>query len=284
LVSVYKVLLGGYVGRTQQYFNGQSIGVTRVGGTLDYNFLHRLKGLTFYGGVFDNATEAGNSQLGVIADVAYNRYVGKWELSGFFDYNQGTQTLYALYTTSTLNYGGRVKRHITQNLRWEVVANVLHSGFQQVAGDNSHGESFTTIFGWDKASISGTYSKSNGVAIQTATGLVTTTIPTTLLPPGASTVYTGESYGVTVTFHPVKRLIINTAWSRTLANTNSPISLSNSGFTNYYGFAQYEYRRLLFQAGYTRFNQAIFNSGMPMQPPSMLTSFSFGVSRWFKGF
>ena len=159
-----------------------------------------------------------------------------------------------------------------------------HSGFQQISGDNSHGESFTSIFGWDKASIAGTYSKSNGEAIQTATGLVVTTIPTTLLPPGDSTLYTGESYGGTVTFHPVRRLIINTAWTRTLSNTRGPTAITSGGHTNYYGFASYEYRKLLFQAGYLRFDQSIFNFGAVNQPPSMLTSFSFGVSRWFKAF
>ncbi len=279
-----RLLLGGYVGRTQQFFDGQSYGLTRVGASLDYNFLQRLKGLTFYGGLFDNATEAGNTRLGAIANVTYNRAVGNWELNGFFDYNQNTATLYALYTTSSLNYGGSVRRQITPSMRWAAIANILHSGFEQVSGDNSHGESFTTILSWGKASISGTYSKSNGVAILTATGLVATTIPTTLLPPGASTLYSGESYTGNFGLYPLKRMIVRVAWSRSLANTSGPTTLSNSGFTNYYGFFGYEYRKLLFQAGYTRFDQAIFTSGLPMQPPSMLTSFSFGVTRWFKAF
>jgi hypothetical protein len=279
-----RLTLGGYVGRTQQYIDGESFGLTRVGGTIDYNFLHKLKGLTLYGGVFDNATQQGNNGLGVLANATYNRYVGKWELNGFFDYTQGTQTLLVMYTTSTLNYGGTVRRQITPRMRWAAIANVLHSGFEQVSGDNSRGESFTTILGWDKVSISGTYSKSNGTAILTATGLVTTPIPTQLLGPGASILYAGESYGGNLGLYPWKRMIVRVSWSRALANSSGPLTLSNSGFTNYYGFAGYEYRKLLFQAGYTRFNQAIFNSGMPMQPPSMLTSFSFGVSRWFKGF
>ncbi len=283
-VSVYKFLVGGYVGRTQQFIDGQSYGVTRVGGTINYNFMHRLKGLTFYGGLFDNATEAGNSRLGVIGNATYNRAVGRWELNGFFDYNQDTQTLYGLYTTSTLNYGGSVRRQITSTVRVGVVANVLRSGFEQISGDNSHGQSFTVIAGSAKASISGTYAKSSGVAILTTAGLVPTTVPTTLLAPGSSTLYSGESYGAAFTVTPLRNLIIKTSWSRSLANTSGPTTLSNSGFTNYYGFLGYDYRKLLFQAGYTRFDQGIFNSGLPMQPPSMLTSFSVGVSRWFKAF
>ena len=276
-----RLMVGGFVERTEEYFEGQNFGLTQVGLTVNYSFLRMLKGLTFYGGVNDAATQQGNSQIGFIGNVTYNRYVGNWQLSGFFLYNQYTQTILAIYTTSMLNYGGSVKRHITPDLIWANMANVVKSGFNQVPGDTSHAESFTTMLGWKKASISGIYSQSNGTAILTSSGLVNTTVPAQVLPPGAATIYNGRNYGVTINTFPIRHLSINGAWSKGLANTNSPILLTNSGSTNYYGFAGYEYRKLIFTAGATKFNQYVSNFG---NGPTMLTSFTFGVQRWFKAF
>ncbi|MFY9741040.1 MAG: hypothetical protein WAK21_03495 [Candidatus Sulfotelmatobacter sp.] len=276
-----RLLVGGYVQRTQQFFDGANFGVTTLGLTVNYNFIHGLKGLTFYGGVNDNADQQGNTRAGFIGNVTYNKYVGKWQFNGFFLYNQDAQTLLVMYTTSTLNYGGTVKRQINPNLTWAAVANVTRSGFEQVAGDSNHGESFTTMLIWNKASLSGIYSKSNGVGILTSTGVVTTAVPSQLLGPGASVLYNGKSYGVNTSFYPVRHMIVSGAWSKSFGSSTSPLLAQNSGNTNYYGFAGYEYRKLIFQAGVTKFTQAISDSGTL---PSMLTSFSFGVQRWFKGF
>ncbi len=276
-----RLMVGGYVQRTQQFFEGQNFGLTTLGLTVNYNFLHALKGLTFYGGIMDNADQNGNTQAGFIGNVTYNRYIGRWQLNGFFLYDQNAETQLVMYTTSTLNYGGTIKRQISPSLSWTAVANLTRSGFEQVSGDNNRGESFTTMLIWNKASLSGIYSKSNGVALLTSTGLTTTSIPTQAFGPGATILYNGKSYGANISFYPFKHMLISGAWSKSFGTTDSPVLLTNDGNTNYYGFAGYEYRKLLFQAGVTKFTQSISNSG---QPPSMLTSFSAGVTRWFKGF
>jgi hypothetical protein len=276
-----RLLVGGYVERTQQFFDGQNFGLTTIGLTVNYSFLHSLKGLTFYGGVFDNASQEGNTRAGFIGNVTYNKYVGKWQLNGFFLYNQDAQTVLVTYTTSTLNYGATIKRQINPDLSWTAVGNFVRSGFEQTAGDTSRGESFTTMLIWKKASISGIYSKSNGTALLTSNGLVSTTLPTQLFGPGATVLYNGKSYGVNISMYPFRHMIVSGAWSKSFSNTNSPILLTNSGNTNYYGFGGYEFRKLIFQAGVTKFTQNISNSGTL---PSMLTSYSFGIQRWFKGF
>lgn len=276
-----RLLIGGYVERTEQFFEGQNFGLTQVGLTANYSFNRALKGLTFYGGVTDLASQQGNSRIGFIGNVTYNRYFGKWQLGGFFLYNQDTETLLTTYTTSMLNYGGSVKRQVTSDLTWANIVNVVRSGFNQVSGDSSHAESFTTMLVSRKASISGIYCQSNGTAILTSTGLVNVTVPSQVLPPGATTLYNGKNYGVTLNTFPIRHLSINGAWSKAAANSNSAILLANSGSTNYYGFLGYGYRKLIFTAGVTKFTQSISNSGTL---PSMLTSYSFGVQRWFKGF
>lgn len=276
-----RLMVGGYVERNEQFFAGENFGSTNLGLTVNYTFLKALKGLSFYAGVNDVATQQGNTRIGFIGNVTYGRYFGKWALSGFFLYDQYTQTILATYTTSQLNFGGTVKRHLTPDLVWVNTANVVKSGFNQVSGDTSHAESFSTILGWKKASISGIYCQSNGTAILTSTGLVNAPVPLQVLPPGAATLYSGKNYGVTVNTFVIRHLSVNGAWSKALANTTSPILLTNSGGTNVYGFAGYEYRKLIFTAGVTKFNQFISNFG---NGPTMLTSFSFGVQRWFKAF
>jgi hypothetical protein len=166
--------------------------------------------------------------------------------------------------------------------RWVAVANLVRSVFEQQAGSASHGESFTTMLIWSRASVSGIYTKSDGTSILTATGLAPTPVPgPRRAGSGQLGFYNGTSYGANLSVFPVKHMSISTAWSKSLSNTSSPSLLSNSGNTNYYGLAGYEYRKLLFQAGFTKFNQSISTSGTP---PTMLTSYSFGISRWFKGF
>ncbi len=275
------LMVGGYVQRAQEFFAGQNFGLTTAGLTVNYSFVHALKGLTFYGGVNDLATQEGNSGIGFIGNVTYNRYFGKWQLNGFFLYNQNTVTVLANYTISTLNYGGTVRRQINPDLTWNTVVNFIKSGFQQTAGDTNHGESFTSMLIWKKASISGIYSQSNGTALLTSTGLAPVTVPSQVLPPGSTILFNGRNYGANISFYPVRHMIVSGAWSKAFANTNSTLLLTNSGNTNYYGFMGYEYRKLIFQAGVTKFTQSISNSGVL---PSMLTSYSFGIQRWFKGF
>jgi hypothetical protein len=276
-----RTLVGAYVSRTQEYFDGQNFGVTQLGVNVSYNFLHTLKGLMFYGGLVESATQAGNTRMGFIGNVSYNKYLGKWEIDSFVRYDQDVETLLVMYTTSTLNYGGTLKYQLPHDVRWVAVANLVRSVFEQQAGNASHGESFTTMLIWSRASVSGIYTKSDGTSILTATGLAPTPVPTTVLAPGNAVLYNGSSYGASLSVFPVKHMSISTAWSKSLSNTTSPSLLSNSGNTNYYGLATYEYRKLLFQAGFTKFNQSISTSGTP---PTMLTSYSFGISRWFKGF
>jgi hypothetical protein len=276
-----RTLVGAYVTRTQQYFDGENFGVTQAGVNVSYNFLHTLKGLMFYGGLVESATQQGNTRIGFIGNVTYDKYLGKWQVDAFCRYDQDVETLLVMYTTSTLNYGGSIKRELGHDVRWVAVANLVRSVFDQTAGNASHGESFTTMLIWSRASVSGIYTQSNGTSILTATGLVTSPVPGSVLGTGNSILYNGTSYGANVSVFPVKHMAISTAWSKSLSDTTSPSLLSNSGNTNYYGLATYEYRKLLFQAGVTKFNQSISTSGTP---PTMLTSYSFGISRWFKGF
>ncbi len=275
-----RLIVGGFVERTQEFFAGQSFGVTELGVTANYSFYKMLKGLSVNAGVTDAATQEGNTRIGLIGNVSYNRVLGKWRMEGYFRYDQNTATLLEQYTTSNLNYGGSVKREIKPGLTWQSVGNFTRTGFEQVSGNNGHSESFTTMLIGSKAAISGIYSNSSGVAILTTTGLATAPLPTQVLGP-AALLYTGKSYGANANFYPIRHLLVSGSWSKSFATNNSPTLLSNSGNTNYYGQLGYEFRKLMFTAGATKFNQSISNSSTPT---AMLTSFYFGVQRFFKGF
>jgi hypothetical protein len=276
-----RLVVGGYVDRTQQYFAGQNIGVTQVGLNVNYGFLKKLKGLLFNVGCVDTANQQGNTRLGFIGNASYDHYFGRWEIGSFVRYDQDVQTLLAMYTISTLNYGASIKHEFKHDVRWVVVFNSTKSVFEQQSGDGNHGESVSMMLIGTRATLSGNYTKSNGVSILTATGLVATPVPAAVVSPGNAIIYDGTSYGVNLSVNPVKRMVISTSWTRSLSGTTSPLLLSNNGSTNYYGLATYQYRKLLFSAGFTKFNQTISSSNTL---PSMLTSYSFGVSRWFKGF
>jgi hypothetical protein len=276
-----RLVVGGYAERTEQYYAGQNFGLTQLGLNVNYNFFKKLKGLLFNAGLVESANQQGNTRIGAIGNVSYDRYFGKWEIGAFVRYDQDVETLLVMYTTSSFNYGASIKHEMKHDMRWVGIFNSTKSAFEQVPGDGNHAESFTTMVISPRVTVSGNFTKSSGMSILTATGLVATPVPASMVSPDNSIVYNGSSYGGSFAVNPVKHMVVSTSWSRALSNTVSPLLLSNNGSTNYYGLATYQYRKLLFSAGCTKFNQSISSSSTL---PSMLTSYSFGISRWFKGF
>jgi len=283
--TFYNVLpslrLGGFVRRAEEYIPGESFGYTQWGLNANYGFLRQLKGLVVNAGVVDTADQQGNQRIGLIGGASYGHAFGKWEVGPFVRYDQDTQTIYYTYTSSSLNYGGSVKRQLTSNWRWINVANLLHSALEQEHGTVNSSESFMTSLISRRYAVSGNYFKGHGQAILTSTGLAPIPLPPGVLSPGNMFLYNGKGYGANVGTFPLRHLNINVAWSKSFGTTTSPILFSNSGNTNYYGLLTYEYRKVLFSALVNKFDQHIFPSATL---PSMVTSYSFGVTRWFKGF
>ena len=273
--------LGGFVQRVQEYIGPQSFGSTQYGLNASYTFLRQLKGLVVNAGLVDSATQQGNTHIGAVGNATYYHTFGKWEIGPFVRYDQNTQTLYVTYTTSTLNYGGSVKYELRPDWRWVNIANVLHSVLEQNSGVVNRGENFLTAVVSRRFSVSGNYSTAYGQSILTTSGLVPLPLPPSLLPPSNLITYSGRAYGASVGTFPLRKLNVNVAWTKSFGNTTSPTFLNNSGNTNYYGLMTYEYRKLLFTALVNKFDQHIFPS---TTVPSMVTAYSFGVTRWFKLF
>ena len=274
-------MVGGYVTREEQYFAGQDYGLTQFGVSGSYGFARLLKGLRISAGVVDTADQQGNTRAGLVGSAFYERSHGRWDLQGSVRYDQNTQTLLAMYTVSTLNYGGTVKYRLPHDWRWIAIANCTRSVFQQVSGDENRAESFNSMLMGTRATLSANYSQSKGTSVFTANGLVQTPVPGSVISPEDATLYNGVSYGGSFKVNPMHNLAISTAYEKTGSNSTSPLLASNNGSTMYTGLLQYEFRKVIFTAGATRFNQHIYPS---TTPPSMVTSYSFGITRWFKGF
>lgn len=273
--------VGGYVTREEQFFAGQDYGLTQFGATINYGFARFMKGLRISAGVVDVANQQGNLQAGLIGSAFYSHSHGRSEIEAFVRYDQFTQTLLAMYTTSMVNWGGTFKYNLGQDLRWIAIANCTRSVFEQASGDENRSEGFDTMLLWRRATVSANYMESKGTAVFTATGLVQTPVPASVLSPINATLFNGTSYGGTFKVNPVHNMSISTSYEKTSGSTVSPLLLSNNGATIYNGLLQYIFRKVIFTAGATRFNQYIYPSSTA---PSMLTSFSFGISRWFKAF
>ena len=109
----------GRYSHRDQYFQQQEYVDSQYGGSVNYNFSHRLFGLLYLGfGVVDTADKNGNNGTGLIGNVGLSRKFGHWDVSGDFNYAQNVQTIVSVATTSNYSYGGTVRRKITPDLRW----------------------------------------------------------------------------------------------------------------------------------------------------------------------
>lgn len=258
-----------------QHYFGKSYSGEYLSGTLNYG--KRLFDMfTFSASVIDSSSGMGNNALGFVGNVNFSRNFGRWQTSGQFSYAQNVQTLLITYTTSYYNYGANVHRRLPGGLRWTAAFNGSHSGLSQNQGSNTHTESYSTALGMRRVAVNGLFTKSSGVSLLGAGGLITPT-PT----PGLTDfiLFRGTSYGGGVSVQPLRRLVFSGSFSRAISDTlTSTASHNNTEIFN--AQMQYHLRRIGLQAGYTRFTQGISAVGAPVNS----TSFFVGISRWFDFF
>jgi hypothetical protein len=278
-VLLRKVFVTGFVNRQEQSILGQSYGLTQYGVNANYNFGKRFKGLTVTLGVIDSANEAGNLGAGLQSNVYYSHTFGRWDFSADFAYNQSTQTLLAIYTTSSMTYFANARRQFAKGLGWNIGAGGGHSGFNQQAGNSSDAESVNSNLNWHGYSAGGNYSQSSGTSVLTANGLVSEPAP--IISASNLVVFNGKGWGVGAGASPLRALVISVSYSKATSNTLSQNLPSTNSTELMNGYATYHFRRVFFTSGVTRFRQGISGSG---SAPSLTTSYYFGVSRWFKFF
>jgi hypothetical protein len=258
-----------------QHYLGQSYSGEFMSGTVSYA-KHLWNMFSFSAGVLDSSSDLNGNALGFTGNVNFDRRFGGWNTSASFSYGQNVQTLLATYTTSSYGYGASVSRRLLGSLRWGAAFGGGHSGLEQQAGNSTHSESYSTYLSMRRLTTTAYFNQFSGISLLGAGGLVA---PTPL--PGLTDLilYSGASYGGSISATPISRMSIAGSFSRSLSDTMAATTSRNNTevFT---AQLQYHLRRIGLMAGYTRFSQGISAIGAP----ATSTSFYVGFSRWFNFF
>ncbi|MGB8784086.1 MAG: hypothetical protein WCD02_13290 [Terriglobales bacterium] len=283
LVLTKSLSVGFNVGHIQQEVYGESVGATHFSAIVNYRFLKPLWGtIVVYAGVNDQATDGGNQGAGLVSGVNFNKQWSNFELSGSFAYSQDTQTVLATEVTSNYSYTANAQRRLTRRLRWMAMFSGFHTGLGEAEGSSAHSESYGTQLVYKMYNLGATYGHTSGTVLLTANGLIT---PPGGIPPiltgNQFLLDTGSSYSFSFTANPVRRLVISSSYSKTINDGMSAGLATNSNSKVFTAFTEYQFRKLMFTAGYTNLNQYVSAAG---QPQANYTNFYVGIQRWFKVF
>ncbi|HUA15319.1 MAG TPA: hypothetical protein VMG31_08465 [Verrucomicrobiae bacterium] len=268
--------------RRSQYFLGGTYGSNSYGGSAIYG--HAILGGSFNGAVTisDNTLDNTNlNALGLSTTVNYSRRILGWNVAGSFAYAQNVQTLLVTYTSSFYNYSGNVRR------RWGLLnfsagASAARTGLTEQPGTSNSSEGYNASVGYGRwATLTGSYSRSNGNALQTSTGLVTVPVTPPVVPSSLMIIYGGKSYSAGFASAPMKRMTISATYSKVNSNTTFDSAASTNQSDQFNAFMQYQVRKMYVTGGFSRLEQGFSISGAP---PEVISSFYIGVSRWFNFF
>ena len=265
-----------------QTFLGESYGVRSYGGSATY-MQNVLEG-TLSGSltVTENVNDQnGQGTLGFSANGNYARVIDGWHVTGSFGYAQNVQTLLVTYMNSFYNYAGNARR-AWGKFNISAGAGAARTGLTGQAGATSSSESYNGSVGYGIwLNANGSYARANGQAISTGGGLTTIPIPSPILPSSLIALYGGTSYSVGVSSTPVKKLVLTAAYARSNSNIASDGVSSANANEQFNTLIQYQTRKLYYTSGYARLQQGFSETGLA---PQTVSSYYFGISRWFNFF
>jgi hypothetical protein len=271
-----------FVERRAQSFLGEDYGVTSYGGSSSYG--RPLLNGSFNASVTvtDNTSDqTDENALGFSGRVNFaDEFLG-WHVNGSFGYSQNVQTLLITYMNSFYNYSGNVRRRFGR-LNVSAGASAGRTALTQDAGTASSSQSYSAGVGYSPwITANGSYSKASGQALATGAGLIPVPIPSPVIPSNLLSVYGGDSYSFGLSSSPAKKLLISGSYSKSITTTSGNAIASSNANTQYNGLVQYQFRKLNFNSGFDRLQQGFSGSGIA---PEVISSFYFGVSRWFNFF
>jgi hypothetical protein len=276
--------LHGNVSHTQQDFLGKSYSATVYGGSANYNLTRRFLGsLSFSLGVFDSANQFGNSGLGFVGNLNFDRKIQGWDVGANLSYSQNVQTLVLVYTTSSYGWVANVRRRVANRTYFSAGYGGSHSGISQQSGSSNSAERVSSSLTWRSYSANGYYSKADGAAVLTTTGLVSipTNLPPSVFAPGAVMTYNSKAIGGNVSAVFMRRLTLNLGYADGSGSNVDPLIRTYTSTQLYNAIMQYRLRKIYLNAGYTRLRQSVGTAGTS---PVTVTSYYIGVSRWFNFF
>ncbi|MGB9199720.1 MAG: hypothetical protein WCB53_22545, partial [Terriglobales bacterium] len=181
--------------------------------------------------------------------------------------------------TSNYSYMANAKRRLTRRTHWLATFNGFHTGMGELEGSGAHAESYGSQLVYKMYNVGATYSHSSGTTLLTGNG--------SIVPPGGILVgnqfllNTGSSYSFNFTANPMRRLVVSAAYTRTIDDGLAATLMTNSASKVYTAFTEYQFRKIVFNAGYTNLNQFVSAAGMPA---ANYSNFYVGIQRWFKAF
>jgi hypothetical protein len=273
------LFVAGSVSRRQQLFLGADYDSTSYGGSVNYG--HKIFGGQFTSSATVTHSTLANrneSMLGVLSNATYVRQIGAWNINGSFNYFQNVQTVIVAYTTSGYGYSTSASRRFGK-LNWSGSAGGSKSLLTQPNGTANFSQNYSTGLSGRWLGASAGYSKSSGTGLFTSAGITALPpgVPATFLP--AAVLFNGITYSLGLGSTPIAGLTINANWLRSTNITTNGALPSSNKTEQANGYLLYRFRRIYFNAGYSRLLQGFSASGLP---PATVSSYYFGISRWFK--
>lgn len=272
--------LNGHFNHRAQWFGGRRFEDSQYGGNANFNFASRLFGLLYFGvGLVDTASRNGNDGAGLNANVGMNKKFNGWDTAADFSYSHNVQTLVSVINTSFYSYGVSTRRKIG-DLKWYGAFRGSRSGFVAQEGNGNNAESFSSGISWNRYSVSGIYSQSDGTAVLTTSGDLTPT-------PGGSLLtddfllFNAHSIGVNATSRVFSKMLVTAGFSKFSSNTLKGEAGSFNSGKRYNVRTEYRLRKFSIIGGFNRSMQDV--STVP-GGPRLVNSYYMSLSRWFNVF
>lgn len=268
--------------RRSQLFEGEDYAVNSIGGGANYT--HRTREGTINGSmsfVSNHSDQNGGDTLGFSTTANYTNVIKGWHVNGSFGYAQNVETLLVTYMNSSYNFSGNARRRFGK-FNFSAGAGGTRTALTDQPGTSSSSESYNASMGYGSLiNANGSYSTSNGLALATGAGLVPVPVPVTVLPSSLVTLYGGDSYSFALSSAPAKGLTLSSSYARSNSSTAITGLMSANQSEQYNSLIQYRIRKMGVISGYARLQQGFSQSGTA---PQVLSSYYFGVSRWFNFF
>jgi hypothetical protein len=281
---LHNLFLHATVNHVEQRFLGQSYGATQFGASAYYNLDHSLlQGLSFNLAVVDTATKEGNTALGFMGNLNFNRKVHGWDVDANFSYSQNVETLVIVDTSSSYGWVTNVRRRVGNRSYFMAGYSASHSGFNTISDSTNSAQRVSSGFTYRRYSANAFYSTSKGTAAFTPTGLVALppNLPPSALPPGTTIVFDSKAYGFNGSAAPLRHLTVSAGYAESRGDTIDPLAsvFTKNNLIN--GVMQYKLRKIYVNGGYTHLRQSV---GTPGTAPITVTTYYIGISRWFNFF
>ena len=271
-----------YMERRTQLFEAENYGVTSFGGSASY--AHKFldgnfnAALTLTG---NSSDQTGEDTLGFSTNENYSSEVRGWNVSGSFAYSQNVETLLVTYMSSSYSFSGGARRR-WGDFNMSVGAGGSRTALTAQAGTANSDQSYNGSVGYGSwISANGSYNTGSGQALETGSGLVPVPVPSPTLSSSQVSLYGGGSYSLGISSTPAKGLLLSASYGKSTSNTSTGGVASVNENDEYNALIQYQVRKLNFTSGYSRLGQGFSGTGTP---PEVISSFYFGVSRWFNFF